>query len=181
MSPNTRQRKCRIVQSIMKAVHDSTVDSMSVDDRVEIMTSVLHKLGLKDEFKKPTRSTKAGRKLTDLETRQKVLHFWHANSTQSTLSSTPAKLQLNSKPKIQTGLNFKESLIQNNKRGTPFYISTWQTTEKTYVELHVLYNLTQPNHTVSYGTFYSLKPFYIRVVTKSNIEMCCCKKHLHAR
>ena len=60
MSPNTWQQKCRIAQSIMKAVHESTVDSMSVDDRVEIMTSVLHKLELKDEFKKPSKSTKAG-------------------------------------------------------------------------------------------------------------------------
>ena len=84
MSPNSRQRKCRFVQSIMKAVYDSTVDSMSVDYRVEIMTSVLHKLGLKDEFKKSTKSTKTGRKLTDLETRQKVWHFWHGNATQST-------------------------------------------------------------------------------------------------
>ena len=77
-------------------------------------------------------------------------------------------------------MNFKESLIQSNKQGTPCYISIQQTTEKTYVELHVLYNLTHHNHAVSYETFYSLKPFYIRGVTTSDIEICCCKKHLHA-
>ena len=29
-----------------------------------------------------------------------------------------------------------------------------------------------PNHLVSWGTFFASKPFY---------EMCCCKLHLHAR
>ena len=34
---------------------------------------------------------------------------------------------------------------------------------------------------VSLGTFMALKPFYIRSATVNDFEMCCCKKHLHAR
>ena len=46
----------------------------------------------------------------------------------------------------------------------------------------VLYPMYIQNHPyVSYGTFISLKPFYICGVTHNDIEMCCCKDHLHAR
>lgn len=34
---------------------------------------------------------------------------------------------------------------------------------------------------VSWGTFIALKPFYIRHTTIKDMEMCCCKLHLHSR
>ena len=34
---------------------------------------------------------------------------------------------------------------------------------------------------VSYGSFIALKPFHVRSATQNDIEMCCCKLHLHAR
>ena len=37
-----------------------------------------------------------------------------------------------------------------------------------------------PNNPVSFGTFHALKPFYIWFATAKDIEMCVCKKHLHA-
>ena len=40
--------------------------------------------------------------------------------------------------------------------------------------------LTFPDHEVAYGTFLALKPFYVRGTTSSDLEMCCCKLHLHA-
>ena len=33
---------------------------------------------------------------------------------------------------------------------------------------------------VSFGTWFALKPFYVRVVTTKDVEMCVCKTHLHA-
>ena len=33
---------------------------------------------------------------------------------------------------------------------------------------------------VSLGTLLALKLFYVRSATTKDIEMCCCKKHLHA-
>ena len=181
MTPNTRQRKCRIVKNIMNTVHAEGVDSMSIDDRVEVVSSVLDKLGLHRNFQIPRKPTKAGRKLTSLETRQKVWQFWHDNSTQSTLSSKPARLPVQDKPKIQTSLQFKDCVLQKSKRGISSLVTTWQTTERSYNELLTIYNLANPTNTVSYGTFFALKPFYVRGVTPADIEMCCCKKHLHAR
>lgn len=41
--------------------------------------------------------------------------------------------------------------------------------------------LENPEH-VSMGLFLNLRrPFYIRNVTSKDIEMCCCKLHLHAQ
>ena len=34
---------------------------------------------------------------------------------------------------------------------------------------------------VSFGTFRSLKPFYIKSTDSKDMEMCCCKTHVHAR
>ena len=47
-------------------------------------------------------------------------------------------------------------------------------------ELYKKYLLEYSNP-VSYGTFMALKPFYVRSATTRDIEMCVCKKHLHAR
>ena len=181
MSPNTRQRKCRIVKKLMETVHSEGIDSMVVDDRVDILSCVLNKLGLNEKFLISQKPTKAGRKMTSMETRQRVWEFWHNNSTQSTLTSRPAKLPVRDKPKIQTSLTFKDCTVEKSKRGISSLVTTWQTTEKPYRELLTLYNLANPLNTVSYGTFFALKPFYVRGVTTDDMEISCCKKHLHAR
>ena len=51
----------------------------------------------------------------------------------------------------------------------------------TYRELYPEYLTKNKKFPVSLGTFYALKPFYVRSATTSDIEMCCCKMHLHAR
>ena len=43
------------------------------------------------------------------------------------------------------------------------------------------YKLMFHDHYVSWGTFNNLQLFYVRSVTKMDMEMCCCKTHLHAR
>ena len=48
-------------------------------------------------------------------------------------------------------------------------------------ELHRKYITENPTLAVSYGTFLALKPFYVQSATTKDMEMCCCKKHLHAR
>ena len=54
-------------------------------------------------------------------------------------------------------------------------------TTKTYKQLYVEYLTSNNDKHVSMGTFMALKPFYIRSATTNDIEVCCCKKHLHAR
>ena len=45
------------------------IDIMCIDDRVDVMSGVLGKLGLHRSFKKPKKLNKAGQKLTPLMTR----------------------------------------------------------------------------------------------------------------
>ena len=52
---------------------------------------------------------------------------------------------------------------------------------KQNIQLNVDFICENPDHVVDYRTFLALKPFYIRPVKKCDIEMCCCKKDLHAR
>ena len=47
--------------------------------------------------------------------------------------------------------------------------------------LYQKYCEQHPNLWVSKGSFFNLKPFYIRNGSKQHIEMCLCKLHLHAQ
>ena len=48
-------------------------------------------------------------------------------------------------------------------------------------ELYVRYIKSHPESVVSWGTFLALRPFYVRTATAKDLEVCCCKVHLHAR
>ena len=50
-----------------------------------------------------------------------------------------------------------------------------------YQELYSKCTKLHPDKKVSQGSFLRFEPFYIRRETEKNIEMCCCKLHLHAR
>ena len=79
-------------------------------------------------------------------------------------------------------LRFMSAVISStNKRNIEFWESPWQTTQKSYKSLYVKYCKENTEHQVSYGSFLALKPFYVRGVKTNDIEMCCCKTHLHAR
>ena len=71
--------------------------------------------------------------------------------------------------------------VEKNKRGTSFYQSTWQTTTKPYKEIFLEFVAENSDNPIGYGSFIALKPFYVRPISKRDIEMCCCKDHLHAR
>ena len=96
--------------------------------------------------------------------------------------SRPVRLKVSDKGKIQTSLDFVSTVsIVSNKKGISFYENAWRITEPTAMALYTNFIPTFPNHEVAYGKFLALKPFYVRVATNSNLEMCCCKLHLHAR
>ena len=67
------------------------------------------------------------------------------------------------------------------KRGKQFYENNWMMLHLTYHELFRKYIQTCLENIISEGTFRVLKPFYVRTETEKDIEMCCCKLHLHAR
>ena len=180
LSSNARKRKSRLANQLVRSIEDLGIENEQ--DTVKIVTLALKKLGILDTFNAPKKPSKAGRRMISLETRHKVWDFWHSKSIQSTLTSRPAKLKVSDKPKIQLQLEFVDTMtILKNKRGVTFYQNTWMILEQTIKELFINYQLNFKEHPVSYGTFLALKPFYIRGATTSDIEMCCCKMHLHAR
>lgn len=178
MSPNTRKRKSLISRRITDTV---TEQGLSMEDQVEVLTLTMKQLGIYDQFNFQRKPTKAGRRLTPFDTRKCVWDFWHENSVPSTNTTSLAKLRHTDKSHVQTGLEFMSSVSIVRQRNRLFYQSICKTVQNTYKELYIKYLNSNEEHRVSWGTFLALKPFYIKPNTLKEIEMCCCKLHLHAR
>ena len=117
MSSNTRKRKSRLAKEVFQAFTRKGFTKMAKEDQVDILELLMRNLGLQNEFSRPTKPTKAGRKLTPMNVRIKVWEFWHVMSDASTNTSWPAKLKVGDKPKIQQGLEFILSVsVMENKR-----------------------------------------------------------------
>ena len=172
MSPNTRRRKSRVAKEVFQAFIRKGTTKMAKEDQVDILELLMRNLGSQNEFSRPTKPTKAWRKLTPMNVRIKVWEFWHVMNDVSTNTSRPVKLKVGDKPKIQEGLEFISSVsVMENKRHIQFYQSTWQTLNKTYKQLYIDFICENPDHVVGYGTFLALKPFYIRPVKKCDIKI----------
>ena len=181
MTPNTRKRKSRLSRQVTEYIRDL---GLPREDEVDVLKLSLKQLGVYKMLQSERKPTKLGRAMTSLETRAKVWDFWHDSQivSASTLTSRPAKMKVGDRPKIQSGLPFDKvpiTIVQVRKR--PYYEAPWLTLECPLKELYANYIKENPNHYVSYGTWFALRPFYIRQVTTKDIEMCCCKLHLHAR
>ena len=184
MTSNTRQRKSRLSDDHSTYVKNWNLSNNS--DIIDVVLLSLKNLKLRDELdialgRIDTNNKKSGRRVTKFETRKKFWDFYHDNATPSTITSRPAKLKLSERNKIQTGLNFVDTTNIIIMRGKEFYENIWMMLHTTYKELYQKFINTHPDHLVSIGTFFSLKPFYIRTETEKDIEMCCCMLHLHAR
>ena len=80
------------------------------------------------------------------------------------------------RPGVQSGLTFNKvpfTIIQIRNR--PYYEVQWCKSDRLLKELYVNYIKENPDNYVSYGTWYALRPFYVRMVTTKDVEMCCCK------
>ena len=79
-------------------------------------------------------------------------------------------------------LQFQHStMIEVDKRNRRYFQAQWLTLTMTVMELYTKYIKENPEHAVSWGMFLALRPFYMRSATTKDIEVCCCKLHLHAR
>ena len=150
------------------------------NDQLDVIKALVKILDLSDYLKFQSRKpSKAGRRLTPFEHRQSVWEYWHKVSSPSTLTSRPAKLKISDKNKIQSDLEYANTVnIVTNKRGISFYENLWWITQSP-LKLYVEYLATNAYY-VSHGTFLALKPFYMRGATTSDLEMYVCKLHLHA-
>lgn len=109
-----------------------------------------------------------------------VWKYWHEVSTLSTNTNDVATIRVEQKPCAQLGLSYDNEVTQIDIRGISHFRHTWKTVVKSYYELYTSFEET---HTckISYGQFFSLKPFYVRHASTKDLVMCCCKIHLHAR
>ena len=171
LTPNTRQRKNRVSINVFKTIKNEGIINMSKQDQVEILESVMRKMGIQDEFCKPAKPSKAGRKLTQHSTCVKVWEFWHSVSEVSTNTSRPAKLKQADKPKIQENLEFIHTVTLLENKRHMFYQSTWLTLSKTYKVLYLDFITNNLDDKIGYGTFLVLKPFYIRPVKKCDRDV----------
>ena len=178
MTPNTRQRKSRLAKDLAGYVENWQLNK---DDKLEVVTLSLKQLGLLDQIRFQRKPTTAGRMLTPFTTRMMVWKFWHEKSIPSTITSRPAKQRVSEKSKIQAGLDYVDTISIIRQRNRHFYESNWYITNETFKALYSKYIQDNTANCVSYGTFLSLKPFYVRSANTEDMEMCCCKKHLHAR
>lgn len=180
LSPNTKKRKSRAVNKICSTIIELGIQDKP--DQIEGLQAIMKQPDLADSFSNTKKLTKAGRKLKSFETRNLVWKYWHNESTPSTLMSRAAKMKISDKSKIQSNLEFVDTVnIVTNKRGIFLYENPWRFTTAPIKCLYTTFLETNIEENVSYGTFLALKPFYIRGPTTSDIEMCCCKLYLHTR
>ena len=124
--------------------------------------------------------TKTGWKTIPREIWRRMWQFWHTNSMVSTLISKLAKWRVSNREKMQNGLDFVSTVSVIQQRNRNVFLSQWFIINVTIKELFLKYIKSNPEVPVSLGTFLALKPFYVCSATTKDIEMCCCKKHLHA-
>lgn len=183
MTPNTRKRKSRLAEELTEFLQEWNLDGK--EDTLDVVLLTLKQLGLSEKLDAKINDTATtetrGRKMTPFSTRKVIWNFFHEEATPSTITSRPAKLRVSERGNIQTGLDFAGTTTIVNQRGKQFYENNWMMLHTTYHELYLKFIEKFPNHKVSHGTFFALKPFYIRTETEKDIEMCCCKHHLHAR
>ena len=162
MTPTTRKRKSRIASDLTEYIKAL---NLSYEDKIEVIMLSMKNLNLLDALQSQHESTKVGRKVTPISVRKTVWQFWHDNSTPSTITSRPAKIKVMDKRKIQAGLNYVDTVNIIQQRNRNIYLSHWYIINVTYKELFQKYVKDHPDETVSIGTFFALKPFYIRTAT----------------
>ena len=173
-------RKNYYVNKTVNAI-EQTIGFLPTPEQVDILTQCLKRKGMLDAVKDQQKTKKVLRKQTSFEKHKAAFDFYTKMSTPSTLTSRPPKLKMSEKPRIQENLQFVEPIDITRVRGKLFYVGQWRIIHKTIRVLHREYNEQHPDLQMSYGLFFALKPFYVRFTTEKDLEMCVCKKHLHAR
>lgn len=173
-----RRQLNKVSDDICEMIHSEHVD---ISDHAEIIKLVIKKLELKQaNLMNKQRSLGL---YSDLDKRTSCWEFWHSVTTPSTLTSRPALLKVGTRPRIQCDLEFPSPGVEQvtNKRGVRSYQACWRIVEQPYLSLYHMYKSKHHENFLSYGSFLSLKPFYVRQADNKDREMCLCKVHLKAR
>ena len=107
LSPNTRRRKSWMADEIVAMIKDFEI---SKNDEMDVVILAVKKLGLYDQIKFASKPSTAGRKLTSFFIRQAVWKFLHEVNMASTIISRPAEMYVKNAPKIQSGLDYVDTV-----------------------------------------------------------------------
>ena len=141
----------------------------------DVMKLVLKYLDLEKVF--PMVTTYVSR--TPYGTRLIVWEFWHQVSDESTWLQSWLDCEYLRRPACQKDLEYSSTVRIVTKRNREFYQSIWKTHSAPIVILYKKFHRDHAANIVSMGLILNLRPFYIRNVSLKDIEMCCCKLHLH--
>ena len=137
---------------------------------MEVLTLSLKQLGIYGQIKFTRKPTKAGKLLTSMETRKTVWNYWYSNSHKSCQVMPHRQEPYSIKFRVTDSVSTVSVIRQCNRF---FYQSICKTVQVTYKELYVKYIQNhEEKHHVSWGTFLSLRPFYIKPNTLKEIETC---------
>ena len=126
-------------------------------------------------------SSAPGSRMTPHILRLAVWDFYHNNSTPSTNTSQPARLRVDRKKMLHKEMPFVDTCRVVRIRKRDYYENHWFILDSVLRALYTQYLLGNLEKPVSLGIFHELCPFYVRTPTTKDIEMCCCKTHLHAK
>ena len=169
------KRRQRFAQKVTNEIRDGCQKNM-VSEK-EVLKLVVKYLGLDAEINIPSGFVFR----LPFSTRNNAWKFWDANSDESTLTTQLAKLRVADKPKCQLDLEYVSTVELVTIRNRQFYQSIWKVTSIQLLSLYQKYCVDHPDIPVSKGTFFNLKPFYIRDASQKDVEMCLCKLHLHGQ
>ena len=181
-SPKSRMKKRYYIEksyNVIKSYDLNTEEEIAVSEGV---TQRLKRKYTHDgEAPPPRKVICRGRKAVPLLTKKLVWDFWHEMSTETSDTFRPAKLRCTLKPKIQTDLDYHSAITIISQRNKSFFQSMWRINQETIAKLHQNFLKDHPMNFICYGNFFNLRPFYTRSITTRDVEVCCCKMHLHAR
>ena len=83
-----------------------------MQDQLKVVELSLKQLGLLDQIRFSRKPAKSGRKLTPMETIKAVWKFRQSaeNTSESTLTSKPARTRVENKHQTQVGLEFSDAV-----------------------------------------------------------------------
>ena len=119
LTRNTRKRKTRLADDLASYIE---IMGMSSDqDQIDVILLSLQKLNLLEKTEFVGKPTKAGCKLTSVQTRKTIWEFCRRNWTQSILTSHPAELKVKNKPNIPIGLDYINTVAMVRQRNKSFF------------------------------------------------------------
>ena len=124
-----------------------------------------------------------GRPGLSMEVKSSVWEFYHTHSKLSTDTKRPAKVLKSKLNKLHDGLPLSDHVDQTceNKRKKAYFSSPWRVLEDDYKVLYKRFRDENPGLRIGKQRFIELCPFYVKKLTRRDLEVCLCQTHTNFR